>query len=296
MTLKGSSSQACAACKYQRRKCIPECPLAPYFPPDQSKTFQNAHKLFGVSNILKILKSVDPTLKSTAMNSIIYQANMRERYPVRGCTEIISQLQSQIRQSEEELHAYQTMLVACRQQQLSNPNLPIDCSSKLQLGMAPPTANNNNLLSFYDNPVTPPPPSQHPYVNTLPAAAIPISQNYSYSSSNSPYNSTAYFDSKDNIAANSMWIQQPLPENINNVMPLQAQQLIIPDEQEVFEDYEEMQPYFDTIDDRQSYVDSKDAYDSSPESSVKDTTQSTEHVAENELKSAAACFSLTSLN
>lgn len=34
----------------------------------------------------------------------------------------------------------------------------------------------------------------------------------------------------------------------------------------------------------------------SSESSLKDTTQSIEHVAENELKSAAACFSLTSVN
>lgn len=34
----------------------------------------------------------------------------------------------------------------------------------------------------------------------------------------------------------------------------------------------------------------------SSESSLKDITQSVEHVADNELKSAAACFSLTSVN
>jgi len=37
-------------------------------------------------------------------------------------------------------------------------------------------------------------------------------------------------------------------------------------------------------------------YACSSEESLKDTTQSMEHVAENELKSAAACFSLTSVN
>ncbi|KAK9278208.1 hypothetical protein L1049_027769 [Liquidambar formosana] len=62
------------------------------------------------------------------------------------------------------------------------------------------------------------------------------------------------------------------------------------------QDYDEIHPFFDTIDDRQSYIDSKEAYESSSESSLKDTTQSLEHVAENELKSAAACFSLTSVN
>lgn len=34
----------------------------------------------------------------------------------------------------------------------------------------------------------------------------------------------------------------------------------------------------------------------SSEESLKDTTQSIENVSENELKSAAACFSLTSVN
>ncbi|RVW52389.1 hypothetical protein CK203_072095 [Vitis vinifera] len=32
-------SQACAACKYQRRKCKPECPLAPFFPSHDKERF-----------------------------------------------------------------------------------------------------------------------------------------------------------------------------------------------------------------------------------------------------------------
>ncbi|CAN8269373.1 unnamed protein product [Cochlearia groenlandica] len=50
-----STNQACAACKYQRRKCASDCILAPYFPHDRHNQFLNAHKLYGVSNITKII-------------------------------------------------------------------------------------------------------------------------------------------------------------------------------------------------------------------------------------------------
>nr|CAD1818355.1 unnamed protein product [Ananas comosus var. bracteatus] len=61
MAKGGTSRPACAACKHQRRKCTADCPLALYFPADQPKQFQNAHRLFGVSNILRILKDLDPS-------------------------------------------------------------------------------------------------------------------------------------------------------------------------------------------------------------------------------------------
>ncbi|KAM0943698.1 putative transcription factor AS2-LOB family [Dioscorea sansibarensis] len=105
MTLKGGTSQACAACKYQRRKCTSDCPLAPYFPPDMPKQFQNAHKLFGVSNILKILNKLDPSRRPEAMKTIIYEANIRDRSPVHGCLGIIYAIHFQIHQAQLELDA-----------------------------------------------------------------------------------------------------------------------------------------------------------------------------------------------
>ncbi|KAA8542370.1 hypothetical protein F0562_023495 [Nyssa sinensis] len=115
-----------------------------------------------------------------------------------------------------------------------------------------------------------------------------------------------YIDSKDNNnVINSLWVQHPYSNNNNdnnnnnNPMAMQSQMVAsqpLTIQQEAGQDYDEMHPFFDTIDDRLSYIDSKEAYESSSESSLKDTTQSIEHVAENELKSAAACFSLTSVN
>ncbi|KAK4412619.1 LOB domain-containing protein 22 [Sesamum alatum] len=77
-----AAAQACAACKYQRRRCAPDCPLAPFFPADRTKEFVNAHKLFGVGNIVKILKKVPQHERQNAMGSVIFEANVRARDPV----------------------------------------------------------------------------------------------------------------------------------------------------------------------------------------------------------------------
>ncbi|WOH10821.1 hypothetical protein DCAR_0730294 [Daucus carota subsp. sativus] len=76
-----NASQACAACKYQRRKCAPDCILAPYFPHLRQRQFLNAHKLFGVSNITKIIRNLEKYDKDEAMRTIIYQADVRASDP-----------------------------------------------------------------------------------------------------------------------------------------------------------------------------------------------------------------------
>ncbi|MCD7459628.1 hypothetical protein HAX54_041473 [Datura stramonium] len=142
-------------------------------------------------------------------------------------------------------------------------------------------------------------PSQY---NAAANAALPIQSYPSYSNNSyASYNNTTFVEPKENNAVNSLWIQQSYGNSVcnNNTVIMQSQlpasqTIVVP--QEVTQDYDEIHPFFDTIDDRQSYIDSKEAYDSSSESSLKDTRQSVEHVAENELKSAAACFTLTSIN
>lgn len=115
MTVKGGTTPACAACKYQRRKCSPTCPLAPYFPADQPKIFQNVHRLFGVSKVTKTLKDLETKdQRDDAMQSIIYEADMRQRFPVDGCRAIIAQLHQKLQLAYEELHYVCANLDACR--------------------------------------------------------------------------------------------------------------------------------------------------------------------------------------
>ncbi|KAI4383821.1 hypothetical protein MLD38_009618 [Melastoma candidum] len=46
----------CAACKILRRRCVDKCVLAPYFPPTEPTKFIIAHRVFGASNIIKLLQ------------------------------------------------------------------------------------------------------------------------------------------------------------------------------------------------------------------------------------------------
>ncbi|CAL0306848.1 unnamed protein product [Lupinus luteus] len=299
MTLKGGTTQACAACKYQRRKCTSECLLAPYFPADQPKVFLNVHKLFGVSNVVKILKILEPGQKKIAMDSIIIQANYRDKYPVHGCWEEICRLQHQIWLAGDELQAVYQQLEMCRQQNQQQQGLTMpdymNVASQLELGIAAPCT---NALTLFNHS-----PQGQTYSNTMATAAataLPVSQQHSYSNSNSvDYNNSPYLESNDDT---NMWIQQHhhyANNNNSNSMVMQSQMVTsesLAIQQETVEDYEEMHSLFDAIDDRQSYIYSKEAYESSSEESLRDTRKFTEHVAENELKNAAACFSLTSVN
>ncbi len=98
-----SSSSPCAACKFLRRKCTTECVFAPYFPPDQPHKFANVHKIFGASNITKLLNELPPHKREDAVNSLAYEADARVKDPVYGCVGAISLLQRQVAQLQNEL-------------------------------------------------------------------------------------------------------------------------------------------------------------------------------------------------
>lgn len=98
-----STTSPCAACKFLRRKCQPECVFAPYFPPDQPQKFANVHKVFGASNVTKLLNDLQPHQREDAVNSLAYEADMRLRDPVYGCVGVISLLQHQLHQLQRDL-------------------------------------------------------------------------------------------------------------------------------------------------------------------------------------------------
>ncbi|XP_019185512.1 PREDICTED: LOB domain-containing protein 27-like isoform X2 [Ipomoea nil] len=151
MTVKGGNSQACAACKHQRRKCSSDCALAQYFPATQPKTFQNAHRLFGVSNILKTLKNIDDDdKKADAMKSIIFEANMRHRFPVHGCVEYICYLRHRLSQAEDELRCVRGQLERCREQLLKSMDSNDDNCSDGGYGWTDVLSSDRTNLSSLD--------------------------------------------------------------------------------------------------------------------------------------------------
>lgn len=98
-----SSNSPCAACKFLRRKCTQECVFAPYFPPDQPQKFANVHKVFGASNVAKLLNDLNSAHREDAVNSLAYEADARLRDPVYGCVGLISILQHRLKQIKDDL-------------------------------------------------------------------------------------------------------------------------------------------------------------------------------------------------
>ncbi|KAK7266045.1 hypothetical protein RIF29_18684 [Crotalaria pallida] len=105
------SNSPCAACKFLRRKCMPDCLFAPYFPPEEPQKFANVHKIFGASNVSKLLNEVQPHQREDAVNSLAYEAEARIKDPVYGCVGAISVLQRQVMRLQKELDATNADLI-----------------------------------------------------------------------------------------------------------------------------------------------------------------------------------------
>ncbi|XP_071732888.1 LOB domain-containing protein 1-like [Rutidosis leptorrhynchoides] len=133
----------CAACKILRRRCIEKCMLAPYFPPTDPHKFTIAHRVFGASNIIKLLQELPESHRIDAVSSMVYEANARLRDPIYGCAGTICQLQKQVSELQAELAKAQAEMVTlqCRQtniltlirMQMEQPSPPPAISSSLQL-------------------------------------------------------------------------------------------------------------------------------------------------------------------
>ncbi|KAD3338357.1 hypothetical protein R6Q59_026994 [Mikania micrantha] len=87
----------CGACKFLRRKCTSDCIFAPYFCSDEgSARFAVIHKVFGASNVSKLLHHVAEADRYEAVATIDYEAQARIKDPVYGCVAHIFSLQQQV--------------------------------------------------------------------------------------------------------------------------------------------------------------------------------------------------------
>ncbi|KAJ0795130.1 putative transcription factor AS2-LOB family [Helianthus annuus] len=121
MASSSSYNSPCAACKFLRRKCLPCCVFAPYFPPEDPQKFVNVHKIFGASNVTKLLNDVLPHQREDVVSSLAYEAEARVRDPVYGCVGVISFLQRQIDRLQKDLDAANADLIQMSSNQLVNP-------------------------------------------------------------------------------------------------------------------------------------------------------------------------------
>ncbi|KAI0515730.1 hypothetical protein KFK09_008397 [Dendrobium nobile] len=93
----------CAGCKFLRRKCQPNCVFAPYFPGNQAQKFVDVHRVFGASNLTKVLNDLHPNQREDAAKSLVYEAQMRIQDPVYGCVGVILVLEDQLQRLKFQL-------------------------------------------------------------------------------------------------------------------------------------------------------------------------------------------------
>lgn len=141
----------CAACKILRRRCVDKCVLAPYFPPNEPLKFTTAHRVFGASNIIKLLQELPESQRADAVSSMVYEANARIRDPVYGCAGAICQLQKQVSELQAQVARAQAELVTV-QTQCANlvANICMEMAQSQQLmpqcSLGDLEANNPSLL------------------------------------------------------------------------------------------------------------------------------------------------------
>ncbi|XP_061354016.1 LOB domain-containing protein 16-like [Gastrolobium bilobum] len=97
MASGSGSGSPCGACKFLRRKCAADCIFAPYFCSEQGPArFAAIHKVFGASNVSKLLLHIPAHDRCEAVVTIAYEAQARIRDPVYGCVSHIFALQQQV--------------------------------------------------------------------------------------------------------------------------------------------------------------------------------------------------------
>ncbi|XP_076918451.1 LOB domain-containing protein 20-like [Bidens hawaiensis] len=146
----------CGACKFLRRKCVTGCIFAPYFGSDQGAArFAAVHKVFGASNVSKLLMHIPLNRRQHAVVTISYEAQARLSDPVYGCVSTVLALQQQVASLQTELAMVQNQLINNRllvanalqgsQQQLE----PVHHLSLLQPAYSnASSASNNNILNI----------------------------------------------------------------------------------------------------------------------------------------------------
>ncbi|XP_048232182.1 LOB domain-containing protein 15 isoform X2 [Ricinus communis] len=146
----------CAACKLLRRRCAQECPFSPYFSPHEPQKFASVHKVFGASNVSKMLMEVPESQRADAANSLVYEANVRLRDPVYGCMGAISALQQQIQTLQAELNAVRAEILKYKYREANI--LPSTHVALLSSGAVSVAATSQSLTPPPPTPPPPPPP------------------------------------------------------------------------------------------------------------------------------------------
>ncbi|XP_019259535.1 PREDICTED: LOB domain-containing protein 25-like [Nicotiana attenuata] len=171
-TSKKNKHMPCSACKFLRRRCTQDCIFLPHFPSAEPQKFIAVHRIFGASNINKILQfsalyigihfeqETPADNREDAVISMVYEATARLRDPVYGCVGIISALQKHVFHLQSELNEALAEVMSLQTQLSDALSLP-----SLIEG-SPITPENHEFLHFQK------PSEQNAYANASDALLL----------------------------------------------------------------------------------------------------------------------------
>ncbi|KAK6927179.1 Lateral organ boundaries, LOB [Dillenia turbinata] len=152
----------CAACKLLRRRCAEECPFSPYFSPHEPQKFAAVHKVFGASNVSKMLMEVSESQRADTANSLVYEANVRLRDPVYSCMGAISALQQEVQTLQAELNAVRAEILKYKHREATAGATNIIIPSTNQNSATALISAAGGVESVAAMPLAPPPPAPPP--------------------------------------------------------------------------------------------------------------------------------------
>ncbi|KAM7496377.1 hypothetical protein LguiA_020791 [Lonicera macranthoides] len=171
----------CAACKLLRRRCAEECPFFPYFSPHEPHKFAAVHKVFGASNVSKLLLEVPESQRADTANSLVYEANLRLRDPIYGCMGAISALQQQVQSLQAELNAIKGEILKYKYREAATNIMASTHAALVSSGAMSMTE-----LPSVPPPATPPPPRPPPPPSIVVSSSTTSSSSSSSCSSSGP--------------------------------------------------------------------------------------------------------------
>ncbi|XP_009781596.1 LOB domain-containing protein 16-like [Nicotiana tabacum] len=145
--MASGTGSPCGACKFLRRKCAADCIFAPYFCSEQGPArFAAIHKVFGASNVSKLLLHVPVADRCEAVVTIAYEAQARIKDPVYGCVAHIFALQQQVAYLQAQLMQVKAQMAQSliNNSRNSYPQWPNNMAASVGLMASSFPANNNN--------------------------------------------------------------------------------------------------------------------------------------------------------
>ncbi|OEL23556.1 LOB domain-containing protein 12, partial [Dichanthelium oligosanthes] len=91
-------------------KCSEDCILAPYFPASDPQRYACVQRIFGASNVARMLLNLPVHERGKAADTMAMEAHRRVQDPVYGCAGIVGRLQGEITAVQCELARIQAQI------------------------------------------------------------------------------------------------------------------------------------------------------------------------------------------